>query len=132
MSLKTVTTVPSAPTYQVSSGGFYATHNGIEVLKKGELTTTLNSRSQIIAADTAEEVDAEITRLELTPLPLTNSERAAAYFTSLPEEVRAPFIATFQAVYALPDDASKRIAISAVTVPPELADLKATLLAFFE
>jgi len=129
MPLKTITTVPSAPTYQVSSGGFYATHNGTAVLSRGELTTVLNSRSRIIAADTEAEVDAEIERLGLPPLPLTNSQRAAAFFTSLPEEIQAPFAAAFQAISALPDDASKCSAITAVTVPAELVEPKAALLA---
>lgn len=131
MSLKKVITVPSAPTYQVGAGGFYATHNGTKVLTKGELTTVLNSRSKLIAADTEAEVDAEIARLELEPIPLTNAQKAAAFFTSLPEGVQTPFAAAFQAISALPDDASKRIAVAAVTVPPELAEAKAALLAFF-
>ena len=131
MPLIKITTIPEAPSYQVKPPGFFARHDGTKVLQVGELATTLQTRSKLIAADTMEEVRAKCERLKLLPLPKTKSELAADFFATLPVEVQAAFGPAFQAIAALSNDAEKLKAITAVTVPDVLADAKAALLAIF-
>ena len=131
MPLKKITTIPAAPSYQVQPPGFFARHDGTKVLQVGEITTVIQTRSKLIAADTREEVQAECERLKLTPLPKTNSEKAAELFGTLPAEVQFAFGPAFQAISALSSDAEKLKAINAITVPAELAAAKAELVAIF-
>ena len=57
--------------------------------------------------------------------------KAAEMFTSFTAEVQQAFGPAFQAISALSSDSEKAKAIAAVTVPPELEALKASLLAIF-
>ncbi len=138
MPLLKTTTVPQPPRYASPAAPFhFCRHNGKAVLELGEKTTgILETGNLLICADTRSALDDEITRLNLTPLPLTKGEQAAALFGSLPAEVQTAFGPAFQAISALPESTpaerkAKHDSIAAVTVPPALADAKAALLAIF-
>jgi hypothetical protein len=65
----TISTIPQPPRYEVRPPGFFARHDGKKVLEASELTTAINTGSNLIAFTTQAEVDAKITELNLTPLP---------------------------------------------------------------
>lgn len=131
MSLLPIATIPQPPRFESPAGPFfYAMHDGKKVIQRGALPTgRLNTGSRLICASTSEEVDAEITRLGLTPLARTPRQRAADYFATLAADVQTQFTAVFQAVSAIPKDADAALAVEAVTVPDDLQPVKTQILA---
>ena len=129
MPLKTITT--TTITWNAAPGPcYYATHANGAVKQRGyKATGEISSPSALIAADTAAEVDAEIARLCLTPLPLTPRQQAKAYFFGLPPEVQQAFSPVLEAVSVIQSDAEAIRAVEAVTVPETLVTIKANILA---
>lgn len=129
MPLKTIATIPQPPKYEVQGSGWVAFHDNSKVLEKREFTSTTNSGRRLIAADTEAELDAEITRLGLTPLALTPRQQVAKAFRELPADKQARYGAIFTKIAEMTKDEDVIDWLQDLPVLPEDESIKAAFLA---